>query len=187
MEMNRVRWLDAGDGAAGSCAAFLARHTDYRDGNLSPLLAAQHAAHAARCDSCARYARVLERGVDVLRNVSEVEPSEEFAARLQHRLFHLEDGALRPRRRYAPGLAAAAALGTLLLLPQLRAPAVDRGAGIGTHLHEDVFGRRAELWQPLSLPLAQAGRVPGALPVALYSPVIVRAPTYQGGALAHAD
>lgn len=184
MDMNQVRWRGTGAEAESACAAFLARHSAYRDGELSPAEAAAHEAHVEHCASCARYARVLTRGVEVLRRMEEMEPSEDFGLRLQHRLFHVEDEARRPRRRYLPATMMAAAFGALAIVPMLNegAPA----EGFDLHPHEAVFGTGAQLWHPPELPLAGA-RTRGVLPVAQYSPVVVHAPQYYGGAVTFAD
>jgi hypothetical protein len=171
-----VEWSGTDAGAEDVCAAFLARHTAYRDGQLTPALHALHEAHAAECDACASYARVLDRGVAVLLAQSALEPSPEFAARLQHRIFHLEDRTLAPRRRYLPVTLAAASLAAVLALPRLTDPGA--GAGAALHPHEDVFGAAPALWHAPPLPLAGSQRS-AVRPVALYTPLVVQPPRYR--------
>jgi hypothetical protein len=181
METNQV-WREAGGaGAEDACATFLAQHTAYRDGQLTEQQARAHQAHAESCASCARYARVVERGVAVLRGLEPVAATPEFGARLQHRIFHLEDPALAPRRRWLPVSLMAAALAAVVLVPRPGEPELEAWTGYGAHPHEAVFGRSTQLWEPTALPLAQPSQAVATLPVALYSPVVVTAPQYRGG------
>jgi hypothetical protein len=183
MKTNQV-WREAGGAGAeaeAACATFLAQHTAYRDGQLTAQQARVHEAHGEHCASCARYARVVERGVAVLRGIEPVAATPEFAPRLQHRIFHLEDPAFAPRRRYLPVTLMAAALAAVVLVPRLGDPELEIGTGYGAHPHEAVFGRSTQLWEPAPLPLGQPSRAAAALPVALYSPVVVPAPQYRGG------
>lgn len=74
-----------------TCQEFLARHLEYTDESLPLEEAARWRDHMASCPSCARYDRVVRRGLSLLRTLPEVEPSEDFFPRLQHRLYHLDD------------------------------------------------------------------------------------------------
>jgi hypothetical protein len=112
--------------------------------------------------------------------------SNDFGARLQHRLFHIDDATSRPRRAYVPLAAAAMTFAALLLVSRMDAGREADAARLAVHAHEEVFGRTAQLWQPAALPLAPA-RGPVALPVALYSPVVVRAPQYGSGSVTFSD
>lgn len=48
-------------------------------------------AHLAHCESCRRYHRVLEDGSSLLRSLPKPELREDFAPRLQHRLYHVQE------------------------------------------------------------------------------------------------
>ncbi|HEU0013145.1 MAG TPA: zf-HC2 domain-containing protein [Longimicrobium sp.] len=104
------------------CGSFLEGYSDYRDGLLPRAEREAFAAHLRVCASCARYDRAVARGAGVLRELPELEVSDDFGARLQHRLFHLEDEmAVRRRRRvrmprYAV-TAAAAAVAAVAFVP----------------------------------------------------------------------
>lgn len=74
-----------------TCQEFLARYSEYLDERLEPLESALWRAHMNRCPSCARYDRVLRRGLALVRDLPEVEPSSDFGPRLQHRLYHVDD------------------------------------------------------------------------------------------------
>ena len=104
-----------------ACAVWLEDHAAWMDGFLDEAESAAHEAHAAGCSSCARYARVLDRGLQLVRELPEIEPSAHFEQRLQHRIFHIEDDArlARGSGRSGAGLAAAAIIGLIAWSPML--------------------------------------------------------------------
>ena len=73
------------------CADFLDGYTDYRDGRLDDAILVEFRQHLADCASCARYDRVVQCGTRLCRELPTLTPSDDFQARLQHRIFHLED------------------------------------------------------------------------------------------------
>ncbi|MEQ1855666.1 MAG: zf-HC2 domain-containing protein [Longimicrobiales bacterium] len=73
------------------CTAFVARFTDYLDGDLSPVEARDVEAHLAGCCSCQRYKTVVEHGRSVLMALPVPELREDFTSRLEHRLLHVSD------------------------------------------------------------------------------------------------
>lgn len=141
------------------CKTFLDRYSDYRDGVLDVEEYAAFDDHLAECGECARYDRVVAGGVQVLRGLPELEVSDDFMERLQHRLWHEQDdmAAARARRasrapRRAAGVAVAAAASiaavalvpgaydrvapTMTMLPTVEAstPLTDVGSGEGEGL-----------------------------------------------------
>jgi anti-sigma factor RsiW len=99
-----------------NCDRFLDEYSSYRDGLLPTWEQAAFRAHLDECAACAHYDRVVDGGVEVLRELTPLEVSDDFGARLQHRIWHEELDRLRGRRRSpalrvtgAVGLAAAAA------------------------------------------------------------------------------
>jgi anti-sigma factor RsiW len=170
------------------CDEYLARHSEYLDGLLSPAMSARLSAHAGSCDSCARYDRIVRRGIDLVRDLPDVEPSEDFELRLQHRIFHVEDARVLPSRGTgaAVALGVAAAIALLAWSPML----VDNGSAPmvasqsfqpepATDLTTPRFG--ADAWYPLSLPLAPAHQ-PATLLAAFpgpYSPLVVTPPAHR--------
>jgi anti-sigma factor RsiW len=174
------------------CDEFLARHSDYLDGLLSPVAAARLSAHATACDSCARYDRIVRKGIDLVRELPDVEPSEDFEMRLQHRIFHLEDArVLEPRASgAAAALGVAAAIALLAWSPLLVVPA-DPGMAAAPALEEDAAGARdaqgavtlfsQSTWYPMTMPAAPAHQ-PAALLAAFpgpYSPLVVSPPAHR--------
>lgn len=113
------------------CDTFLEGHSDFRDGLLTLPDRVAFEAHLRECDHCARYDRVVARGVQVLRNQPQLEVSDDFMDRLQHRLYHVEDEMAAARSRRSPvsrgavaALAAAASIAAVALVPRLTAPTV---------------------------------------------------------------
>jgi anti-sigma factor RsiW len=108
------------------CGTFLDGYSDFRDGQLTLPDRVAFEAHLRECASCARYDRVMDGGVKVLRDLPELEVSSDFAERLQHRLWHEQDdmAAARARRARrssrrvaAAGMAAAASIAAVALVP----------------------------------------------------------------------
>ncbi|MBR9989617.1 MAG: zf-HC2 domain-containing protein [Gemmatimonadetes bacterium] len=173
------------------CDEYLASHSDYLDGLLSPVAAARVSAHAVVCGSCARYDRIVRKSIELVRDLPDVEPAESFEQRLQHRIFHLEDArALRPRASgAATALGVAAAIALLAWSPLLivsgerdRATASVQDAGIAYNGYGSVplFSPGAS-WYPVAMPAAQAHRssvllasFPGP-----YSPLVVTPPAHR--------
>lgn len=99
------------------CKDFLEGYSAYRDGLVDEAERDAFRAHIEQCESCARYDRVVRKGTNVLRDLPEVDPPSDFLARLQHRIYHIEDGI--PLRSTLEGGSAAvlavAAVGLLAL------------------------------------------------------------------------
>ncbi len=107
-----------------TCQEFLARHSDFIDGELDAREYARVEAHRASCPKCARYDRVVRSGVRMLRGLPEVEPSSDFFPRLQHRIYNLDERLRSGHRGTSAGavasLAVAASLALLAWSPLLR-------------------------------------------------------------------
>ena len=80
-----------------SCQTFLDRYSAYLDHDVSWAEREEIEAHADECESCARYDRVVRRGTDVLRDLPELEVSDDFGERLQWRLYQADHEAKRER------------------------------------------------------------------------------------------
>lgn len=98
-----------------SCDEFIKHYSDYRDGLLSEGARARFDRHIERCDRCARYDSVVDRGVGLWCGLPGAEASPDFLPRLQHRLYHVDDGARLTSRR-ALGSAALVAVASVGLL-----------------------------------------------------------------------
>lgn len=97
------------------CTEFIERYTEYRDGLLSSDESARFDGHLENCESCQRYERVLTSGLTLWREIPGEITSPDFAPRLQHRLYHLDDaGKLSPRQHLgSAALIAVASVGLL--------------------------------------------------------------------------
>lgn len=98
-----------------SCDEFIQGYSEYRDGQLSAEARVRFERHLSRCDHCARYHSVVDRGVGLWCDLPGAEPSPDFLPRLQHRLYHVDDAARLTSRR-ALGSAALVAVATVGLL-----------------------------------------------------------------------
>ncbi len=93
------------------CSDFLARFSEFYDGDPSCEDRKAFEEHRASCASCRRYEDVVRRGVEFLRELPAPAPRDDFRARLQHSIYQADE---RRRRRRAPlgssvGMAAVAA------------------------------------------------------------------------------
>ena len=84
-----------------TCGEFLARHSEYLDQELGADAAAEMRRHASRCARCARYDRVLRRGLQLLRQAEPVLPSCDSYVGLQQHLAR--SGGLAVAPGGAPG------------------------------------------------------------------------------------
>ena len=75
--------------AAMECSEFLARFSEFQDELLEGDELGLIQEHHEMCPSCRRYARVVDQGVKVLRDLPQPEPSEGFRSTLHHRIRHL--------------------------------------------------------------------------------------------------
>jgi anti-sigma factor RsiW len=112
-----------------TCAEFLTRYTDYRDGLIgAPREARRFARHIATCPACRRYDAALQDGVGALQSLMHEEPDTAFRQRLARRLAAERAQLARPFAPKRPAVAAAllvaAAIGLLVWENARRPPAV---------------------------------------------------------------
>jgi hypothetical protein len=69
-----------------SCKEVLARHSEYLDGEMAPADSELWRAHFAACPPCARYDRILRKGVRLLAETPHVEPDPSFKLHLRYRI-----------------------------------------------------------------------------------------------------
>lgn len=75
-----------------NCQEFQERYSEYRDERTAGEELERFERHVQECESCARFDRVVSRGVEVFRDLPSPSPSPDFYDRLRHRIYHLEDG-----------------------------------------------------------------------------------------------
>jgi len=108
-----------------NCEEFQERYSEYRDERTAREELEKFERHLQDCESCARYDRVVSRGVEVFRDLPSPSPSPDFYDRLKHRIYHLEDG-IPGARSWPTGSAAALAVAAAGLLALAWVPFVSR-------------------------------------------------------------
>ncbi len=68
------------------CRTFRKHHFAYLDDTLAGDVMTEAQQHIMRCDACAAHDTLVRRSIMMVRNLPEIEPSEEFSRRLQQRL-----------------------------------------------------------------------------------------------------
>jgi anti-sigma factor RsiW len=180
---------DAAGADEGSCGWFRERHGDYLDGLLPASERAQMQGHLEECVACARYDRVLRRGLQLARQVPELRPADDFELRLQHRIFHEQDGnALGQQRPLASVAALAGVIALIAWSPFIvlhrragEGPS-DAGARMVALPATDPLGTVAVSWYPGDVPALPTQRRtvrPTVFP-GPYSPLIVNPPVHGG-------
>jgi hypothetical protein len=145
---------DAGRREIG-CDELLSRHGDYVDGLLAPLDVARLRLHLRVCASCARYDRIVQRGLELARELPVLEPSTDFEERLQHRLYHVQD-AERLGESRAAGAATTFAVASMLALLAWSPLLVSRTDGLDATASSEPSRPVAEppaTYVPLATPL----------------------------------
>lgn len=111
-----------------TCSQFVEGFSEYYDRTASEAYIEEADAHLDACCSCRRYRRVMKRGAALLRSLPTPQVAEDFAPRLQHRLYHVDQDAVL-RSHTSSGTTALAVIGMAVLLtamawsPALRATA----------------------------------------------------------------
>jgi predicted anti-sigma-YlaC factor YlaD len=83
------------------CSDFLARFSEFYDGDAPESDLVAFLSHLDGCGSCRRYREVVRRGVELLREIPPVEPREDLPDRLRHAVYSLEEE--RRRRNTSSG------------------------------------------------------------------------------------
>ncbi len=148
-----------------SCERFLAGYSAFRDDALPWEERVEFEVHLDECASCARYDRVLRRGTEVYRDLPELEVSDDFSARLQHRIFTEDLETARARGGRSDG-AALAALGVAAAIAAAAwVPLVRQHTAAALHLPAvAVTSPRTDLLAAFEIPAhREAGRVTSQL------------------------
>ena len=177
-----------------SCSDCLARHSEYLDGVMDTVTADAWRIHLAECAECARYDRVVRRGLKVLAAQAHIEPTPDFMAQLQHRLS-IEDRrtAMRPMTSLAGAsvavaamLAFAAWIPVLVLVNDSRpetaqvsqsSPVSETASEIAWHAERAVERQEPGHIHLASRRLAWAPSSAGQMITPDYSPIVLESPT----------
>ena len=121
----------------------------------------------AECTKCSRYREVVSRSVALLHAMPRAELAESFRMRLQHRLFHLDDGGSVARPGRGSAIPVVTVLGMAILLTAVAwspsigngVPEVDLPAIIvsGPPLHDPLLEHDAIGPTPVSSDLFSGG------------------------------
>jgi anti-sigma factor RsiW len=111
------------------CQQFLSLFSDYFDGRAEASVLEEMEAHRLACERCRRYSRTYEVGRDLLRSMPTLDVPSDFRPRLDHRIFHLEDGASIARQSLGSGATLVSVIAVAFLVSlSAWAPGVDRPA-----------------------------------------------------------
>ena len=75
------------------CKEYLSRFSEFMDGMTEADLSNEMEAHRSTCPGCDRYSATLETGRSLLQSLPSLDVPPDFRPRLDHRIFHLADGA----------------------------------------------------------------------------------------------
>jgi anti-sigma factor RsiW len=112
------------------CSEFIVLTSEYVDGYLPPAEAAAFDSHRVRCDVCARYLGVVQRGIELARELDVIEPSADFDWRLNRRLREIDEAMADRTRSARSGAALAMAIAGMvafLAWSPILSPAANRG------------------------------------------------------------
>lgn len=85
------------------CQEYLSRFSEFFDGRSGSWVTKEMESHRSACEGCGRYSEVLEAGGDLLRALPTLDVPLDFRRRLEHRIFHVEDGASIARQTMGTG------------------------------------------------------------------------------------
>jgi hypothetical protein len=111
------------------CREFRERHAPYVDLMCSAIDEREMREHVRQCASCARHDTLVRRSLMLVRNLPVIEPSADFAQRLQARLRTMPAMPVEPVRSSFRSFAAVAA--GIMLVAAL-------AAGVATRQHEPL-------------------------------------------------
>jgi hypothetical protein len=182
------------NGKSMTCPECIEWTTVLHDEIVNPIEERLYRDHLAVCPTCARYQRVLTRGLRLVRELPGVEPSTDFTQRLGHRLSTLDEARVVRERSALAGAVVSIAVAGLVALaawtPILRRPQAQqtRALPVATVIEDDAPampepGARGFLGNAVPLGLSSYMRrsvpPPPSLTTAFpgpYSPLVVQPP-----------
>jgi hypothetical protein len=139
-----------------NCSELIERFTDYLDGTAATEDVRAIEAHLSGCASCRRYKVVLEHGSSLLRSLPGAELRDDFAPRLQHRLYHVHDERSLSEH-VASGAPAMAVFGIAVLLAAVAWAPLLRASAPVVELQPIVVDREPSRLPPSPVINAQSG------------------------------
>lgn len=113
-----------------TCTDCIAISSEYLDDLLGPSERSAYDAHLSMCADCARYHRVLSRGLDLVHATPPIPATSDFIVKLNRRLRSLDDERFEKQQSVVSGAAITVALASVIALaawsPILR-PMMARG------------------------------------------------------------
>jgi hypothetical protein len=85
------------------CQEYLLRFSEYLDGRTEEAVSKEIEVHRSGCERCDRYSRTFEAGRKILLSLDSLDVPVDFRPRLNHRIYHLEDGASIARQSLRSG------------------------------------------------------------------------------------
>ncbi len=108
------------------CQRYLAQFSEFFDGGAEAGVSKEMEAHRSACERCERYSDTLKAGGNLLRALPTLDVPPDFRPRLDHRIFHLEDGASIARESMGTGATTVSVLAVAVLVAlSAWAPAVN--------------------------------------------------------------
>lgn len=170
-----------------SCSEVLARHSEYIDGEMQTPDSERWRVHLATCSLCARYDRVLRKGVRLLHG-EDLQADPEFVQHLRYRVADEQQRMSQPIGMNASAaITVAAVLALAVLLPMMmsKSDATTAAASeldvtaveIAWHGGDAVHQTQEHSALPAPRPVLQAPRLAVSHIDDGYSPLIVESPT----------
>jgi len=98
------------------CNEYLARFSEFYDDRADAGACREMETHRAGCPKCCAYFKTLESGTEILRALTPLEIPVDFRPRLDHRIYHLEDGASIARESLGTGATSVSVLAIAILV-----------------------------------------------------------------------
>lgn len=98
------------------CQLYLAKFSEFLDGRTGVEVSREMEAHRSSCQACSRYSEVVETGSRLIRELPSLDVPGDFHPRLDHRIYHLEDGASIARESVGTGATTVSVLAVAALL-----------------------------------------------------------------------
>ncbi|TFH66138.1 MAG: hypothetical protein E4G90_05105 [Gemmatimonadales bacterium] len=108
------------------CQVYLAQFSEFFDGRAELGVSKEMEAHRSACERCRRYSEIVMAGGNLLRALPPMDLPGDFRPRLDHRIFHVEDGTSIAKESMGTGATTVSVLAVAVLVAlSAWAPAVN--------------------------------------------------------------